>query len=89
MNDNLNIFTEQRKRCYTHLNQLRELMKGRLEWNPNYLYMGTKHRVIPIYQGTAIKTRESEEGVYDIQFWFVCGYTNVTWHEGFTTESVY
>lgn len=94
MNDNLNIFSEERKKCYIYLNQLRWLMKSKqigkdffeLTLEDAYNILTNRHRN---YKGTAIKTRELEEGVYNIQFWFRCGYTNVTWHEGFTARSVY
>lgn len=90
--DTLNKYSENQIRCYEYLMNLRELMKGRKQYlnlQEAVLLRRSYIRTIPIYQGTCIKTRELENGIYDIQFWFRVGYSNVTWHEGITANVIY
>lgn len=93
INDKLNVFTENQRHCYRYLNQLRDLKKGYLkpvrDLQEAFLLQRTHYRVVPVYKGTCVKTREVKEGVYDIQFWFKLGFTNVTWHDGFQANVMY
>jgi len=89
VNDTLKIYSENQRHCYNYLNQLHDVVVGRSVWRKNFLGLPERVRSIPVYQGTCIKTHELEEGVYDIEYWFVLGFTNVTWHRGLQANTIW